>query len=166
MGEVLAYLEGANHWGWWIFAVLLIVLEIAVPGAVFLWMGIAAAVVGALVFFVPALDWQYQLLIFAILSVVSILVARRYLRSRPIETDQPSLNRRGSQYIGRTFTLTEPVVDGRGRLHVDDTMWRVDGPDMETGAKVKVVAVDGVVLKIEPLSAATPENIPDPPATG
>lgn len=166
MAEVLAYLEGANHWGWWIAAVILVVLEIAIPGAVFLWMGIAAGVVGGIVLFAPTLGWQYQFLIFAVLSVVSVLVARRYLRTRPITTDQPSLNRRGSQYIGRTFTLGEPIVDGRGRLHVDDTMWRIDGPDLEAGAKVKVVGIDGVVLKVEPLPVAATEKLPDPPAAG
>ncbi len=110
MDAVMAWLEGANHWGWWIFGIVLIVLEVAAPGAVFMWMGIAAGIVGFAVFFVPDLNWEYQFLIFAVLSVVSILVARRYLKARPIETDQPSLNRRGSQYIGRFFTLAEPIV--------------------------------------------------------
>ncbi len=149
MAELLAWLEGANHWGWWIFGIVLIVLEVAAPGAVFMWMGIAAGVVGLVVFFAPGLAWEYQFLVFALLSVVSILVARRYLRARPIETDQPSLNRRGSQYIGRVFTLTEPIVDGRGRLHVDDTMWKIEGPDLAIGEKVTVASIDGVVLKVE-----------------
>lgn len=149
MEELLAWLEGANHWGWWIFGILLIVLEVAAPGAVFLWMGIAAGVVGAAVFFAPGLSWESQFLIFAVLSVVSVLVARRYLKSRPIETDQPSLNRRGSQYIGRVFTLAEPIVDGRGKLHVDDTMWKIEGPDLAQGEKVTVTTVEGVILRVE-----------------
>lgn len=149
MEEVLAWLEGASHWGWWIFGIVLIVLEVAAPGAVFMWMGIAAGVVGFAVFFVPDLNWEYQFLTFAVLSVVSILVARRYLKARPIETDQPSLNRRGSQYIGRVFTLAEPIVDGRGRLHVDDTMWKIEGPDLAEGEKVTVASVEGVILRVE-----------------
>ena len=149
MEEVLAWLEGASHWGWWIFGIVLIVLEVAAPGAVFMWMGIAAGVVGFAVFFVPDLNWEYQFLTFAVLSVVSILIARRYLRARPIETDQPSLNRRGSQYIGRVFTLAEPIVHGRGRLHVDDTMWKIEGPDLAEGEKVTVASVEGVILRVE-----------------
>ena len=149
MDAVMAWLEGANHWGWWIFGIVLIVLEVAAPGAVFMWMGIAAGIVGFAAFFVPDLNWEYQFLIFAVLSVVSILVARRYLKARPIETDQPSLNRRGSQYIGRFFTLAEPIVDGRGRLHVDDTMWKIEGPDLPKGQKVTVKTVEGVILRVE-----------------
>lgn len=159
MADVLAWLEGANHWGWWIFGILLIVLEVAAPGAVFMWMGIAAGIVGIAVFFAPGLAWEYQFLIFALLSVVSILVARRYLKARPIETDQPSLNRRGSQYIGRVFTLTEPIVDGRGKLHVDDTMWKIEGPDMAEGEKVTVTTIDGVVLRVE--ANDTPAKSPE-----
>ena len=150
MEEALAWLEGANHWGWWIFGIVLFVFEVTAPGAVFMWMGIAAGVVGFAVFFVPDLIWEYQFLIFAVLSVVSILIARHYLKTRPIKTDQPSLNRRGSQYIGRVFTLMEPIVDGRGRLHVDDTMWKIEGPDLAEGRKVTVKAVDGVILCVEP----------------
>ena len=149
MDAVMAWLEGANHWGWWIFGIVLIVLEVAAPGAVFMWMGIAASIVGFAVFFVPDLNWEYQFLIFAVLSVVSILVARRYLKARPIETDRPSLNRRGSQYIGRVFTLAEPIVDGRGRLHVDDTMWKIEGPDLPKGQKVTVNTVEGGILRVE-----------------
>lgn len=149
MVELLTWLEGASHWGWWVFGILLIVLEVAAPGAVFMWMGIAAGIVGVAVLFAPGLAWEYQFLIFALLSVASILVARRYLKARPIETDQPSLNRRGSQYIGRVFTLNEPIVDGRGRLHVDDTMWKIEGADRAEGEKVTVTAVNGVVLKVE-----------------
>ncbi len=160
MAEVLAWLEGANHWGWWIFGILCIVMEILAPGAVFMWMGIAAGAVGIAVFFAPGLQWEYQFLIFAILSVASILVARRYLRSRPIESDQPSLNRRGSQYIGRVFTLAEPIVDGRGRLHVDDTMWKIEGPESATGEKVTVTGVDGVVLRVEIHQPDTNETNP------
>lgn len=149
MEEVLALLKDANHWGWWIFGIVLIVLEVAAPGAVFLWMGIAAGVVGFAVFFIPDLNWENQFLIFAVLSVVSILIARRYLKVRPIETDQPNLNRRGSQYIGRVFTLKEPIVDGRGRLHVDDTMWKIEGPDLAKGQKVTVKKVEGVILRVQ-----------------
>lgn len=149
MTDVLTFFEGASYWGWWILGIVLVVLEVLAPGAVFLWMGIAAGVVGLIVFIAPDLAWEHQLLIFAVLSVASILIARRYLKSRPIETDQPSLNRRGSQYIGRVFTLAEPIVDGRGRLHVDDTMWKIEGSDMNQGAKIVVTAVDGVVLVVE-----------------
>ena len=148
MTEFLLWLENANHWGWGIFGVAMIVLEILAPGAIFLWMGAAAFVVGLGVFIWPDLEWRYQLLIFAALSVATVFIARRYFRRHPIATDRPTLNRRGTQYIGQRFTLETPVIDGRGHLHVDDTMWRIIGPDLPKGAKVTVTDVEGVMLRV------------------
>ena len=141
MTDALTFLDGASYWGWWILGIVLVVFEVAAPGAIFLWMGIASGVVGFIVFIAPDM------------SVVSILVARRYLKSRPIETDQPSLNRRGLQYIDRVFTLAEPIIDGRGRLRVDDTLWKIEGDDLEEGEKIIVTAVNGVVLTVEAYQA-------------
>ena len=150
MSELAQFFEAFGHWHWWIAGVLLAILEVLAPGAIFIWLGIAAGVVGVLVFFVPELDWRYQFLVFGLLSVISVVVARRYLRRFPIETDRPELNRRGQQYVGRTFTLAEPMVNGRGRLHVDDTMWKIAGPDLDEGSQIRITGVDGVVLTVEP----------------
>lgn len=143
------WLMSLDYWAWWVAGVALVILEIVIPGAVFLWMGIAAGVVGLVVLLVPGLDWRYQFLIFAALSVISIAAARRYLKRSPIETDHPTLNRRGEQYVGRTLTLAEPIVNGRGKAHLDDTMWKLSGPDLPVGAQVRVTGVDGVVLQVE-----------------
>ncbi len=147
--QVLQYLETLAYWDWFIAGLVLVILEIFAPGAVFLWLGIAAGLVGAVVFFAPDLDWKFQFTLFAVLSVVSIVVSRRYLKRRPLETDHPNLNRRGAQYVGRDLILDAALSGGRGRLRVDDTTWRVEGPDLPAGAKVRVTAVDGATLKIE-----------------
>jgi membrane protein implicated in regulation of membrane protease activity len=141
-----------DHWHWWIFAVLLVVLEAFAPGTFFMWMGISAGVVGLLVLIAPDMGWEYQIFVFAILSVVSTLVWRLYLVKHPVQTDQPTLNRRGEQYVGRTFTLTEPIVNGSGKIRVDDTTWKIHGEDCPSGSKVKVTGVDGVILKVEVLA--------------
>ena len=146
---MLQYLETLAYWDWFIAGLVLVILEIFAPGAVFLWLGIAAGVVGAVVFFAPYLDWKFQFTLFAVLSVVSIVVSRRYLKRRPLETDHPNLNRRGAQYVGRDLILDAALSGGRGRLRVDDTTWRVEGPDLPVGAKVRVTAVNGATLKIE-----------------
>ena len=147
--QVLQYLETLAYWDWFIAGLVLVILEIFAPGAVFLWLGIAAGVVGAVVFFAPYLDWKFQFTLFAVLSVVSIVASRRYLKRRPLETDHPNLNRRGAQYVGRDLILDAALSGGRGRLRVDDTTWRVEGPDLPAGAKVRGTAVNGATLKIE-----------------
>ncbi|HHO67888.1 MAG TPA: NfeD family protein, partial [Gammaproteobacteria bacterium] len=66
------------------------------------------------------------------------------------DTDQPTLNRRGEQYIGRVFTLETPLVNGMGKIRIDDTTWKIEGPDCEPGTRIRVTGVDGTILKVEP----------------
>ncbi len=145
-------LDTLSHWHWWILAVTLVILEVFAPGAFFLWLGIAAGVVGALVYVMPALGWEYQVLTFSVLSVISIIVWRRFFRAQPSDTDQPALNRRGEQYVGRTFTLTEPIVNGVGKIRVDDSTWKIHGKDCPAGSQVKVTGADGTILNIKCLT--------------
>ncbi len=138
-----------NYWHWWILGGAFLLLEVFVSGFIFMWMAVAAGIVGAALFISPDMSWKIQLVIFSILSVASIVVFRRYQAAHPAKTDQPELNRRSRQYIGRTFTLQQPIVNGVGVLHVDDTMWRTVGEDMPSGQNITVVDVDGVLLKVE-----------------
>ena len=141
-------LNNLDYWHWFILAVLLVILEVFSPGVFFIWMGMAAGIVGIILLAVPQLDWQYQLLIFALFSVTDILAARLILKRRPIKTDQPTLNRRGEQYTGRVFTLQEPIINGEGKIHVDDTTWKIRGKDCPLGSHVRVTGADGVVLLV------------------
>lgn len=138
-----------NPWHWWVLGVALVVLEVLTPAVFFLWMGVAAGIVGFILLAVPDLAWEYQLLAFAIFTVASIVISRRYLDFHPIATDQPKLNRRGEQYVGRTFTLTEPIVNSYGKIKVDDSTWKVEGNDCPAGTKIRICGVDGVIFKIE-----------------
>jgi hypothetical protein len=87
--------------------------------------------------------------IFSAISVASIVVFRRFLNRHPIQTDRPLLNQRTAQYVGRVFTLEEPIVNGRGRIRVDDSTWRVEGEDCPAGSKIQVMDAEGVILKVE-----------------
>jgi membrane protein implicated in regulation of membrane protease activity len=136
-------------WHWWALGVLLLIVELLAPGMFFIWMAEGAFLVGAVVWIVPGLDLEYQLILFSVLSLASIAVFRRFLARHPIPTDRPLLNRRSSQYVGRVFTLEHPIVNGRGKIRVDDSTWRVEGEDCGPGAKVRVTAAEGAILKVE-----------------
>ncbi len=146
MTELLSQL---TFWHWWMLGVVLVILEVFSPGAFFLWMGIAAGVVGLLLLIFSGITWEFQMLLFALFSVASIVLWRRYLNNHPIPTDQPRLNRRGEQYVDRVFTLDNPIINGHGKIRVDDSTWKITGADCDSGARVKVVGVDGVVLQVE-----------------
>ncbi|MCG8428568.1 MAG: NfeD family protein [Chromatiales bacterium] len=145
----MEWLDNVTYWQWWVAALILVIFEVFSPGAFFLWLGVAAGVVGLVLLAVPDLGWEAQFLMFAIFSVASIVLWHRVLKRRPIETDQPRLNRRGEQYVDRVFTLEEPIVNGHGKIKVDDSTWKITGSDCAAGTRVKVIGVDGVVLNVE-----------------
>ncbi len=139
-----------DFWHWWILALALVVLEIIAPGtAFFIWMGVAAGLTGVVLLLAPALSWEVQLLIFSAVSIASILVWRGYAKKKPPVSDEPLLNRRAEQYIGRVFTLNDPIVNRFGKIRVDDTTWKIEGADFPAGTQVRVTGVDGIVLKVE-----------------
>ncbi len=146
MTEMFANL---TFWHWFILGVVLVVLEALAPGVVFLWMGIAAGLTGLVLLAMPDLSWQGQALTFAVLSVASVAAGRMYLKRHPTQTELPTLNRRGEQYVGRLFTLEQPIVNGVGKLRVDDTTWKVAGDDVPAGSRVRVTGVEGTILQVE-----------------
>jgi hypothetical protein len=147
--DIHTLMSGVTFWYWWILAVVLVILELMAPGVIFLWLATAAVATGFALLANPEIPWQYQILTFSILSVVSVVAGRIWWARRdPTESDQPALNRRGQQYIGRSFKLDTAIVDGVGRISVDDTTWRVSGDDMPTGEQVVVTGVDGATFRV------------------
>lgn len=148
MNDIIAFAQGLQWWHWWIAAALLAAAETFLTGSVAIWFGASAFVVGALMLVVP-IPWQLQLVVFAALGVVAMLLYRRYRGVEDTASDRPGLNQRATQYVGQTFTLVEPVRDGSGKIRVGDTVWLVRGADLPEGARVRVVAARGSVLDVE-----------------
>ncbi|MCF6215696.1 MAG: NfeD family protein [Emcibacter sp.] len=141
-----------NHWTWFVAALLLIGLELAVPGVVFLWMAIASVIVGGIMLFDPGISWEVQFIIFAILSIISVFAGRTFLKRNPIETDDANLNQRGHQYIGQTYNLIRDMKNGKSKVRIGDSNWSVEGDfEAKENDKVKVIGIDVTVLKVEKL---------------
>ena len=148
MDDILTMFGG---WTWWIIAVVLLILELLSPAIFFLWLGAAAAVVGLADLVIP-MSWQYEVTLFSILSVVLLVTGRPWLMKRQkIKTDQPNLNRRMYEYVGKKYVLQQPIKNGRGKIKVEDTLWEVLGPDMEKSSWIRVTGVEGLRLRVEPV---------------
>ncbi len=144
-----------SYWHWWMLAAALLTLEflaLGTFGSFFLWPAIAAAIIGFLTLLFPMLSLEYQVIILGLVSIVSVLVGRLYLGKYPLGNDEPFLNRRGAELVGRTYYVSEAIVNGIGRIDVDDGSWCVEGPDCSVGTHIKVVSAGNVRLKIELLS--------------
>jgi membrane protein implicated in regulation of membrane protease activity len=138
-------------WHWLVVAAVFAVIEVAVPAMVCIWFAIAALGTAAIAWLAPDLAWEHQALTFATLAIASVAIGRivfARIRARPSGS---RLNRRAEGYIGRTFTLERPIVDGRGRLRVNDTMWLVEGPDLPAGTRVQVTSVNNTLLRVTQL---------------
>ena len=138
-------------WNWMVLGFVLLSLEILVPGVFLLWIGLAALIVGAVSLMIWGAAfwiWELQVVVFLALSLVCAFVGKKIMGRSGDDTDQPLLNRRGDQLVGRTATLTEPITDGRGRIKIGDTMWRVSGPDLPAGTKVRVKAATDLDLEL------------------
>ena len=145
MAEILSTL---GTWNWLVFGLLLMGLELMLPGVFLFWLGLAALLVG-LLSFVIAPSWQLQLLMFAVFAAAAVPVWRRVARSNSgVSNSNPFLNKRSEAMIGRVFTLEKPIIDGAGTVRIDDTIWRVAGPDTPAGSRVRIVRADGASLTV------------------
>jgi inner membrane protein len=139
-----------SNWFWWAMALGLFALEALMPGTFMLWLGFAAAGTGVVHLLLPGFDHTTQWFVFAMLSLVAVAIGWILRRRRPpAHSDQPLLNRRADQLVGRVFPLDTPIVDGRGRLKIGDAYWTAQGGDLPAGTRVRIAAVDGMLLRVE-----------------
>src|SRR3954465_11207072 len=110
ISSMFAALTALGPWSWIVAGVLLFGLELAVPGAFMMWLGIAAVLVGVISF---AIDWawQWKCIAFAVFRAPSVPAARRFALKVEPETESSLLNRRTEALIGRGITLEKPILD-------------------------------------------------------
>ena len=157
--QVIDYLASNGPWAWLVAGMIMLALELVLPGGFLLWMGIAGIVTG-LVSLLQPMGWPLEWLIFGVLSLGSIALWTRWSRGRGIKTDRPLLNRRAEQVIGQEVVLKQAIEQGFGRVVVGDSVWRVSGPDLPAGSHVRVVGNDGSLLWVEPIDGNSAKTIP------
>ena len=139
-----------TYWHWLILACIFIGFEIVTPGAFFLWLGLAAGASALVEFVFPNISGLVQYALFAAFCIISLFLWKRFGKSTTdVETDQPQLNQRNQQYVGRTIALSEAIESGVGMVRIDDSQWKVSGADAPSGSMVKVTHVDGSILHVE-----------------
>jgi membrane protein implicated in regulation of membrane protease activity len=144
---IVSMVVSLGAWNWFIAAALFLFIEVLAPGIFMLWLGLSAILVG-IISLAVVWSWQPQLIAFAVFALLSVPAWRHFARKVEAAPDNPFLNRRTAAYVGRVFTLERPIVDGVGAVHIDDTVWRVTGPD-SAGSRVRVVGADGAKLVVE-----------------
>lgn len=138
-----------GNWNWLILGILLMGVEALAPGVFMLWLGLAALIVGVLSFGVVN-SWQMQIVGFALLAISMVPLWRHFAVRASERADNHFLNRRTQQLVGEVVTLETPIVDGFGTIKLGDTIWRVEGPALAAGTRVRIEQADGARLRVGP----------------
>ncbi|ATM96813.1 putative activity regulator of membrane protease YbbK [Yersinia frederiksenii] len=138
------------NWFWLSLGGLLLAAEMLGASGYMLWSGVAAVVVGILVWLFP-FSWEMQGVLFSVLTVVSAILWWYWLSKR-IKPQPAMLNQRNHQLLGTRATLTEATVDGYGRMKVGDSSWRIySAIELSAGTEVEVILVEGNTLHVRPI---------------
>lgn len=144
-----------DHWWWLIFAALLGILEIFVPGIFLIWMAAAAALTGLIAAILP-IAFPFQLAIFGLLAMAAVFGGRRYYESNPVPSSDPLLNDRTARLIGQNVVVVTAIENGEGRVKVGDGVWAARGSDAPAGSRMVVTGADGACLRVVPAAALPP----------
>ncbi|WP_420391360.1 NfeD family protein [Acuticoccus sp.] len=155
---VLAVLRDLGPYAWFIVGALFFIAEVVLPGVNLIWFGLAASLTGTVGLAGPALlgeavGWEMQMVSFIAFAAVAVLAARLVVGRRP-DDGADRVNRSPTAYIGREVILAEPIVGGTGRVTWGDSLWRVAGPDLPAGTRVRVVGVEAATLAVEPVAVS------------
>lgn len=137
--------------GWLVLAIVLGGAELLVPGVFLIFLAIAAGITGLAAIALPGLPLAGQLIAFAIWSLVTVLIGKRWYRDYPVATTDPMLNDRAARLIGETVTVAQAISQGRGRVRLGDSEWLALGPDMPVGTSARVVGVEDTAVRVEAL---------------
>jgi hypothetical protein len=130
-------------WHWLSLCLILLIVEMAGAGGYLLWAGTAAGLTAIVLWFAPDTSWQWQIVIFSTASIASAICWWQHQKNHAKTVDQPLLNQRSAQYIGRFFTLTDAIENGRGRIRVDDSFWDVVcDENLPANTHIKVTAIE------------------------
>jgi membrane protein implicated in regulation of membrane protease activity len=141
------------HIFWLSLGGLLLATEMLGGNGYLLWSGVAAVITGLVTWLLP-ISWEWQGVLFALLTLLAAWLWWRWMSNR-VKRQRPGdshLNQRGQQLIGSRFVLENTLVNGRGHMRVGDSSWPVSAEeDLTAGTKVEVIAIEGITLRIRPL---------------
>lgn len=143
-----------TYLAWLTLGGLLLAAEMLGGNGYLLWSGIAAVATGLLAWVIPV-SWEWQGVLFALLTLLAawlwwLWLSKRVKQQNPADA---SLNLRGQQLLGRRFTLDNALVNSRGHMRVGDSSWPVCADtDLAAGTRVEIIAIEGITLRITPVS--------------
>ena len=139
-------------WLWMYAGAFLMLAELASPGFVVFFFGLAAATVSVLKYVFPSMPLWGQLAAFSFLSILYLLVLRGFLKRVFVgeKQESPSVSNEFVGRVGRVVGVVRPDVPGR--ILLGDAEWSARSDSrIEPGTEVRVVAQENLTLRVEPI---------------
>ena len=149
MGFITDY---SFYWTWYGIAALLLGLETIFGGFRWLGVSIGALAVGVLAMLFPWITAPLQLLLFIILGGIFMWMAHAHTHEQQAKAEKLKKIVTDKTYIGQTFILQAPIVNGKGSLKIDNMRWAISGDDNPIGTPVRVVDMNDGQLFVEPIN--------------
>lgn len=137
-------------YNWLILGAVLMIIEVASFTLLFFWLAIAAFIMAGISYLLPDLSINAHLLTFSVIAVVCVVAWHRIFKHRQAQMGDSRMNNRAERYIGKTATLLEDTDNGRSKIRIEDSLWRVEcDKELSAGTVVEIIAADGVTLHIK-----------------
>lgn len=157
------FLIDLTRWEWWtIIAFTSLILEIFIPGAVFIWPALAAMMVALLAAFFP-LTWEQNCILFTLLAITIGAFSRSAYTKLRYRSDNINLNENRERMQGTTCEVMEVITPTSGRVRLHDSSWSariIEGPNLPVGSLVEIIDLKGnnYIVKATSIPNATPDT--------
>ena len=136
---------------WLIFAVIMLVIEIATTGLATLWFAVGAIV--AMIMDLCGASVASQIIVMALVSIVCFILCMIWVKPKLESLRKKNVQKTNAdRLIGREGVVIVPFnsTEGQGQVKVEGQIWSAkSGEDYTEGTKVTVKAIEGVKLVVE-----------------
>ncbi len=148
---LFSWIETLSPWWWIALGIGLGALEMMIASSVLIWPGIAAIVMGIILWIAPGMQGALQIALYAALSIGTLLAGRGYIRKFGDGEPNTTLNNRTEQMVGHNAKVVDFNL-GEGHIELNGLRWTAkwpEGQSAEVGQVVKIIAADGMSLQVE-----------------
>ena len=140
-------------WQWVVGAVAMAMLELAIPAFVLIWFALGALLVALVLLVAPKLGLTWQLTIWLVASVAMVYSWFKVFKPNRYKTRIGTADANVIGEIGLLARDVEPFANGEVRFQKPllgtDTWPCMADSAIAAGERVKVIAVEGSMLKVD-----------------
>ena len=140
---------------WFLIGLGMILSEFFAPGIILVFFGLGAWTTAITTWMGLTTGWTSQLLVFAVSSVLYLVLLRRWFQARfaGFEDDQQDPKNQLDDFVGQIVKVLEDIdpLDGSGRVEFKGAQWGARSTvAIAAGERARVIGVDSITLLVEP----------------